>query len=74
MKDIIVIAEKGGENKELLTLENADKTAIIEVAKVSSAINLKSKHSLVISNAYKDAAGDLELMGIKKYYKCASQI
>ena len=32
MKDVIVVAEKSRENKELLIMENADKTAMIEVA------------------------------------------
>ncbi len=64
MKDVITMAERGG---ELLAMENADKTVIAEVAKVSSAINLGNKHSWAISNADIDVAGDLGLTGIKKY-------
>ncbi len=64
MKDVISVTERSG---ELLAMENADKTAIAEVAKVSSAIDLGSKHSWAISNADMDAAENLGLTGIKKY-------
>ncbi len=64
MKDVILVTKRGG---ELLTMENVDKTVIAEVAKVSSAINLRSKHSWAISNTDMDAAEDLGLTGIKKY-------
>ncbi len=42
MKDVIAMAERC---EELLAMENVDKTAIAEIAKVSSAIDFKSKHS-----------------------------
>lgn len=42
MKDVIVIAERSRENKELLAIENMDKTIIVEIAKVSNAIDLDS--------------------------------
>ncbi len=74
IKDLIAIAEKGGENKQLLAIENRDKTAIVEVAKVSIAIDPQSKRSWAISNADIDIAGDLWLIGIKKYWRCAGQI
>ena len=45
MKDVIVVAEKGGENKELLVIKKADKTVIAEIAKISSVIDLGSKYS-----------------------------
>ena len=45
IKDVIVVAEKDEENKELLAIENADKTAMTEVVKVSSTIDLGSKYS-----------------------------
>ncbi len=64
MKDMIAVAERGG---KLLAIENEEKTVIAEVAKVSSAINLGSKHSWAISNADIDAARDLRLTSIKKY-------
>ena len=68
------MAERGGENKELLAIENAKKTAMAEVAKVSSAIDLGSKHSMAISNTDMNTIGDLRLMNIKKYWRCAGQI
>ena len=67
MKDVIAVAERGRENKKLLTMGNVDKTAMAEVAKVSSAIDLGNKHSWAISNADMDATRDLGLIGIKKY-------
>ena len=67
IKDVIAIIEKSRENKELLAIENANKTAIAEVTKVSSAIDFKNKHSLAISNADIDAAKNLRLINIKKY-------
>ena len=39
------MAEKDEENKDLLVIENANKTAIAEVAKMSSAIDLRNKYS-----------------------------
>ncbi len=71
MKDVIAVAEKGG---ELLAMENADKTAIAEIAKVSSTINLGSKHSWAISTGDMNAVGDLRLTGIKKYWRRPGQI
>ena len=67
MKDMITVVKKSGENKELLAIENVDKIAIVKVTKMSSAIDLKSKHSWAINNADIDAAGNLKLIGIKKY-------
>ncbi len=48
-------------------MENVDKTAIAEVTKVLSAIDLGSKHSWAINNTDMDIAGNLGLTGIKKY-------
>ncbi len=42
---MIAVAKKVRENKELLAIENANKTAMAEVVKVSSAINLGIKHN-----------------------------
>ena len=42
---MIVMAKRDRENKKLLIIENIDKTTMAKVAKVSSTINLKSKHS-----------------------------
>ncbi len=65
MNDVIAVAERGGENKELLAMENIDKTVMAKVAKVSNVINLRSKHSWAISNADIDTAGDLGLIVLK---------
>ena len=64
---MIAVAKKIRENKELLAMENADKTAIAEITKVLSIIDLGSKYNCVISNADIDAAGNLGLIDIKKY-------
>ena len=45
IKDVIAMAKRDGENKKLLAMENVDKTAMAEVAKVLSAIDLGNKHS-----------------------------
>lgn len=74
MKDLIVVTEKSGENKELLAMENANKIEMVEVVKVLSIIDLESKYSWAISNADMHAAGDLGLIGIKKYWRRAGQI
>lgn len=42
---MIAVAKNGRENKRLLAIENADKTAMTEVAKVLSIINLSNKYS-----------------------------
>ncbi len=55
-------------------MENADKTTITEIVKVSSVIDLGSKHSWAISNADIDTAEDLGLTGIKKYWRRIGQI
>ena len=67
MKHMIAVVEKSKENKELLAIKNVDKTIMVEVAKISNAINLDNKHSWAISNANIDATKDLSLIGIKKY-------
>ena len=74
MKKVIAMAEKDRENKELLTIKNVDKTAMAKFAKVLSAIDLRSKHSWAISNADIDVAGNLRLIGIKKYWTYAGQV
>ena len=45
MKNVIAIAKNGSKNGGLLTIENIDKTAITEIAKVSSTIDLGNKYS-----------------------------
>ncbi len=71
IKNVILVVEKGG---KLLVMDNIDKTTIGEVAKVSSAIDLGSKHSWAINNADMDATEDLGLTGIKKYWRHIDQI
>lgn len=48
-------------------MENADKTTMAEVAKVSIAIDLGNKYSLVISNHDINKAKNLKLTSIQKY-------
>ncbi len=67
MKDVIAMAERGGENIELLVIDNADKTTVAEFTKMSSIIDLRSKHSWAISNTNMDATRDLGRIGIKIY-------
>ena len=64
---MIAVAEKGGKNKKLLGMENADKITMAEIAKVLSTIDLGNKHCWAISNVDMDATGNLGLIGIKKY-------
>lgn len=74
MKDIIIVTKKGGENKKLLAIKNVNKTTMMDIAKVLSAIDLKSKYSWAISNTNIDTTGNLGLIGIIKYWRRASQI
>ena len=67
MKNVIAVVEKDRENKELLAMENVDKTTIAEVVKVLNAIDLKNKHNSAISNADMNVAGYLGLISFKKY-------
>lgn len=59
MKNVIAMVEKDAKNKELLAIENIDKTAMMNMAKVSNAIDFGSKHSSGISNADINAVEDL---------------
>ena len=68
------MAKKGRENKKLLEIENVNKIAMAEVVEVLSAINFGSKYSGAISNIDIDVARNLGLIGIKKYWRRASQI
>ena len=67
IKDMIILVEKNRDNEELLVIENVNKTAIAEVVKVLSIINLDNKHGLAISNDDMDATEYLRLIGIEKY-------
>lgn len=74
MKNVIIVTESDGENKELLAIENANKTIIMEVIKALIAINLRIKHNQAINNADIDVTRNLGLIGIKKYQRYTSQI
>ena len=56
---VITVVEKSRENKELLAIESVDKNTIAKVAKIPSAIDLRSKHSWTINIADMNIAGDL---------------
>lgn len=44
MKNVIAVAKKGEENKQILVMKNADKTTMAEVAKVLSIIDFESMY------------------------------
>lgn len=67
MKDMIILAQKSRNNERQLIIENINKIAIVEVAKVLSIINLNNKYNWVITNSDIDATRDPKLTGIKKY-------
>lgn len=73
MKNVIAAAEKHKENQGPL-IEKVDKVMMAEVTKVLTAIDIDSKCKWVISNADMNAARDLRLTGVKKYWRYASQI
>lgn len=65
---MIAVAEKGRENQEpFMVMENVDKTAMMEISKVSSAIHFGSKYSWTIGNADMHTARELESTSIEKY-------
>lgn len=57
-----------------MAIENINKIAIIELAKMLSIINFDNKHDCTISNSNINIAGNLKLTNIQKYQKCNSQI
>lgn len=72
MKNIIIL-EKARE-KEKLSEDTANTTALVEVAKALSIIDLAWRYKWVISNTNMDAVKELELTGVKKYCRRASQV
>ena len=66
MKNVIEAAEKGREIQEPLA-EKINKAAMVEVAKVASAIDIGNKYRWAISNDDIDIARDLRLISVKKY-------
>ena len=45
MKNMIAVAKKSKENKELLAIKNVDKTIIAEIVKMLNTIDLGNKYS-----------------------------
>ena len=69
MKDVII--EEKVREKEGLSEGIADTTAPAEVARASSPVDLAGKYMWAMSNADMDAAKELGLTGIKKYWRHA---
>ena len=55
-------------------MRNADKIVLAKVGKISSSMNLDSNYMWVIRNIDIDAAKDLRLINIKKYWRFIGQI
>ncbi len=72
MKNVI-ISEKARE-KEMLPESVADMTAPAEVARVSSPVDLAGRYNWAMSVVDLDAAKELGLTDIKKYWRRASQV
>lgn len=68
---MIILAEKGKNNKKLLTIENMNKTAMAECEKIWSAINLEGEYNWAISNSDIDIAENWGQINIKKYWRYA---
>lgn len=45
MKNVIILAKKSRDKKELLVIKNVNKTTIAKIAKVVSTINLDDKYN-----------------------------
>ena len=72
MKDVII--EEKAREKEGLSEGIADTTAPAEVARASSPVDLAGKYMWAMSIADMDAAKELGLTGIKKYWRRAGQV
>ncbi len=72
MKDVIIL-EKAREDK-MLSESIADTTAPAEVGRVSSPVDLVGRYNWAMSDADLDAAKELGLTGIKKYWRRAGQV
>lgn len=64
MKDMIILAKKSRDNKQLLAIEKIEKTIMAKSVKVLSFINVHGKYNLAISNNNIDAVKDLKLTNI----------
>ena len=72
MKDRII--EKKTREKQGLLEGIADTTSTAEVAQASSLVDFAGKYMWAMSNANIDAAKELGLTGIKKYWRRAGQV
>ncbi len=72
MKDVI-ISEKAREDK-MLSESIADTIAPAEVPRVSSPVDLVGRYNWAMSDVDLDAAKELGLTGIKKYWRRAGQV
>lgn len=70
----MIATAKRRREKKLLTIKNANKTGMAEVAKVMSGIDHGNKYNQVINNANIDVARNQRPTSIKKYQKYTSQI
>ncbi len=72
MKDAIISTK--AKKEEILPEGIADTTAPAEVARVSSPVDLAERYIWAICNADLDAAKELGLTGIRKYWRCIGQV
>ncbi len=72
MKDMIIL-EKIREER-MLPKGIADINALVEVARVSSLVDLDKRYNWAMSNADLDVAKELRLTGVKKYWRCTDQV
>lgn len=72
MKDMII--SKKAREKERLSVDIADTTAPAEMAQASSPVDLVGRCMWAMNNANLDAAKELGLTDIKKYWRRAGQV
>ena len=72
IKDVII--EEKAREKEELSESIVDTTAPAKMIQASSFVDLAEKYMWAISNANLDAAKELGLIGIKKYWRYARQV
>ena len=69
IKDVII--KENTKEKERLSEDITDTTAPAEVTQALSPVDFAEKYIWAISNADIDTAKELELTGIKEYWRCA---
>ncbi len=72
MKDVII--SKKVREDELLSESIVDTTALAEVARVSSPVDLVGRYNWAMSDADLDVAKELRLTDIKKYWRRADPV